>query len=151
MMNRVYKTKNGLTLVESIPYHWQKDSIYYGNTGPYHYYISINPMNLNDRGSLHCSYTEEDGILSVNGEIKIKVNSLEDAGYVVQKMIEGMELFGEITGTIYGSKEYQETHNVWAQEIDLYRKKEMIDLKIKELEQQKIDIDEKYKGIKYIN
>jgi hypothetical protein len=51
----------------------------------------------------------------------------------------------------YGSKEYQETHNVWAQEIDLYRKKEMVDLKIKELEQQKRDIDEKYKGIKYIN
>lgn len=49
----------------------------------------------------------------------------------------------------YGSKEYQETYNVWAQEIDLYRNKEMINLKIKELEQQKRDIDEKYKGIKY--
>lgn len=51
----------------------------------------------------------------------------------------------------YGSKEYQETYNVWEQEIDLYRNKEMIDLRIKELEQQKREIDEKYKGIKYIN
>jgi hypothetical protein len=51
----------------------------------------------------------------------------------------------------YGSKEYQETYDVWAREIDLYRNKEMIDLRIKELEQQKRDIDEKYKGIKYIN
>jgi hypothetical protein len=51
----------------------------------------------------------------------------------------------------YGSKEYQETYNVWAQEIDLYRNKEIIDLRIKELEQQKREIDEKYKGIKYTN
>ena len=51
----------------------------------------------------------------------------------------------------FGSKEYQETYNVWAQEIDLYRNREMIDLKIKELEQEKRAIDEKYKGIKYSN
>lgn len=113
MMNRVYKSSNGLTMVESIPYHWQKDSIYYGNTGPYHYYISINPMNLGDRGSLHCSYTEEDGILSVNGKIKIKVNSLEDAGHMVQKMVEGMGLFGEIVGTIYEATEENTTDVEW--------------------------------------
>lgn len=113
MMNRVYKLKNGLTMVESIPYHWQKDSINYGKTGPYHYFISINPLNIGDRGSLHCSYTEEDGILSVNGEIKIKVSSLEDAGYMVQKMIEGMGLFREITGTIYEATEENTREVEW--------------------------------------
>lgn len=51
----------------------------------------------------------------------------------------------------YGSKEYQETYNVWAQEIDLHRNKELLDLRIKELEQEKREIDEKYKGIKYRN
>lgn len=51
----------------------------------------------------------------------------------------------------FGSAEYQEAYNVWAQEIDLYRNREMIDLKIKELEQQKREIDEKYKGLKYAN
>ena len=51
----------------------------------------------------------------------------------------------------FGSVEYQETYNVWSQEIDLYKNREMLDLRIKELEQQKREIDEKYKGLKYAN
>ena len=51
----------------------------------------------------------------------------------------------------YGSEEYRETYGVWAQEIDLRRNKELLDLRIKKLEQEKREIDEKYKGIKYRN
>ena len=50
-----------------------------------------------------------------------------------------------------GSNEYEETYQVWAQEIELYTNREMIDLRIKELEAEKRAIDEKYKGIKYGN
>jgi len=50
-----------------------------------------------------------------------------------------------------GSKEYEETYQIWAQEIELYTNREMIDLRIKELEAEKRAIDEKYKGIKYGN
>jgi len=99
MINRVYKSGNGLTMVESWPYHWIKDSIYYGDTGPYHYYISLNPMSFNDIGSLHCSYTEEDEILSINGNIKMQVKSIEEAGEMVQKMVKGMGL--DVSGTIH--------------------------------------------------
>lgn len=106
MINRVYKTKNGLTMVESWPYHWQKESIYYVDigpfsTGPYHYHMSINPVGFGENGELFCSYTDEDKILSVNGKIKIKVSSLEEAGEIVEKMIIGMELEDQVRGTIY--------------------------------------------------
>lgn len=96
MINRVYKSGNGLMMIESWPYHWIKQSIYYGQEEPYHYYISLNPMSTN---SLHCSYTEEDGILSVNGEIKMRVESIEEAGEMVQKMVKGMGL--DVSGTIH--------------------------------------------------
>lgn len=99
MINRVYKSRNGLMMVESWPYHWIKQSIYHGQEEPYHYFISLNPLNFNDTGSLHCSYTEEDGILSVNGEIKMLVESIEEAGEIIKKMVEGMGL--DVSGTIH--------------------------------------------------
>lgn len=105
MINRVYKTKNGLTMVESWPYHWQKESIYYETVGPYHYHMSINPMGFGENGSLFCSYIDEDKILSVNGKIKIKVSSLEEAGEIVEKMVIGMELEDRVRGTIYEKTE----------------------------------------------
>lgn len=105
MNNRVYKTKNGLTMVESWPYHWQKESIYYGDGEPYHYHMSINPMDFDENGGLFCSYIDEDKILSVNGKIKIKVSSLEEAGEIVEKMVIGMELEDRVRGTIYEKTE----------------------------------------------
>ncbi len=86
-------------MVESWPYHWIRDSIYHGQEEPYHYYISLNPMDLDDLGSLHCSYTEDDGILLIKGKIKMKVKSIEEAGEMVQKMVIGMGL--DVGGTIY--------------------------------------------------
>jgi hypothetical protein len=56
-------------------------------------------MGFNDKTSLSCSYTEENGILSINGEIKMKVDNLEEAGLIVEKMVEGMGL--DPSGTIY--------------------------------------------------
>lgn len=99
MINRVYKISNGLTMVESTPYHWQKESIYYGQAEPYHYYMMVNPMGFNDKTALSCSYTEENGILSINGEIKMDVSSIEEAGLMVEKMIKGMGM--DVKGTIY--------------------------------------------------
>jgi len=99
MINRVYKITNGLNMVESWPYHWIKQSIYHGQEEPYHYYISLNPLNMNDIGSLHCSYTEEDGILSINSEIKMRVENIEEAGEMIQKMVRGMGL--DVSGTVY--------------------------------------------------
>ena len=105
MFNRVYKTKNGLTMVESWPYHWQKESIYYEQEGPYHYHMSINPMGFGENGSLFFSYTDEDRILSVNGKIKIKVSDLEEAGEIAEKMVIGMGLEDKVKGTIYEKTE----------------------------------------------
>ena len=95
MVNRTYKIPNGLTMVESVPYHWQKEPIYHGHEEPCHYYIALNPMAAY---SISCSFREDTGILSING-IQFKVDSLEEAGQIVKKIVDGSGI--DIEGTIY--------------------------------------------------
>ena len=95
MVNRTYKIPNGLTMVESVPYHWQKEPIYHGHDEPCHYYIALNPMANN---SISCSFREDTGILSING-INFKVDSLEEAGLIVKKIVDGSLI--DIEGTVY--------------------------------------------------
>ena len=99
MKNRIYKSSNGLTMVQSFPYHWQRDSIYYGQEVPYHYFMTLHPMG---KTPIYASYTEEDKLLSLGvegGTVRLKVGSLEEAGEIIHKIVEGMSL--NLEGTIY--------------------------------------------------
>lgn len=86
-------------MVQSFPYHWQRDSIYYEQEEPYHYFMSLHPMG---ETPIYASYTEEDNILSL-GIVKLKVGSLEEAGEIIHKIVEGMDL--NLDGTIYAPTE----------------------------------------------
>lgn len=85
-------------MVESFPYHWQKESMYHGQDEPYHYFMSINPMGFNDKPAINCSFTEEDQTLSING-IKFFAANLEEAGSIVKRIVDANNF--DLESTIY--------------------------------------------------
>jgi hypothetical protein len=89
MENRVYKTINGLTMVESSPYSWQRQSVYHGQEKPYFYSIHVGDFG----GMQSCIYEEENNemrITHASGDspaVKFKVANLEEAGEIVEKLV----------------------------------------------------------------
>lgn len=100
-----YMTRNGLTMIESLPYNWQLELNPYGRNR----YATISVGNF---GSRHLFiYDSETKIVKIehSGEnsgpcIMFTVHSLEDAGELVKRFVTAMNKESDMEETIYTNK-----------------------------------------------
>lgn len=105
MINIIYESSNGLSMVKSEPLNWQRQHKYRDNTGPFFYSIYVRNM----AGGHICNYIEEEQKLSIanmayssdDPPLHFKVDSIEKAGEIVKMFAEGMNI--DLKGTIYES------------------------------------------------
>lgn len=104
MNNRIYISSNALTMVESQPLNWRRESVYANsNIEPYFYSIYVGGIA---NGHI-CNFQEETMVLTISNiayssddpPLKFKVDSIEDAGNIVAKFAKGMQI--DFTNTIY--------------------------------------------------
>lgn len=106
MKNEIYIESNGVVMIESFPLNWERSGVYTDNIPPYFYSIYVGQMS----GGYMCIYKEEENELSINctsGEdpIVFKVDSIEDAGEIVNKFAKGMKV--DLEDTIHEVKNYK--------------------------------------------
>ena len=106
MENKTYKTVNDLTMVESKPLCWVRNSKYVNPKpgDPYIYNIYVGGM----AGGWNCTFEEETMILRISStmdegeQLEFKVKSLEFAGEIVASLAEGHDI--DLSETIYNNK-----------------------------------------------
>ena len=99
MDNRIYTEENGVVMVESVPLNWERSGVYTNTTEPFFYSIYVGGFS----GGHMCIYKEEEKEVSISysygddPSIVFKVDSIEEAGELVEKFAKGMKVNFEET------------------------------------------------------
>lgn len=99
-----YKTRNGIDMVRSTPYNWEKkeNETIQGDT---EYFFTISVGGLAERYYFLCDSSETQLTIAINDErLKFRISNLEEASKIVHSFVVGMDMEERMAETIYAKE-----------------------------------------------